>query len=526
MKSLINLRLLLLFSGSMLFTYFFWHETFGVNVLLFSLFIISSTFLLFREEVKDKKTILLLCTHLMAAILVVFHNSFVSKLSWWISLFISIAFVHQKQLRSVLYAIPTILHNYIKMPIAVKQQLISTKTDNRFLFNFFRYAILSILPFIIVLIFYFIYLKADPAFSDFNAKYWKIIGDKLAYWFENFSFAQVFFTMLGFILLAGLLINAGIKRYAEKESSFKEVLFRKRNLIKRQATAENQFAYIPLDTSNIPMLGLKNENLSAFILLLMINALLLVVNLIDIKWIWFQFEYQNDLNLSHYVHVGTYLLILSILLSMIIMFYFFRGNQNFFDAKNKKLKLLSYAWIAQNAVMVISVIIRNYHYIHYCGLAYKRIGVFVFLALTLVGLITLWIKIQKKKTVYQVLKVNSWIAYGMLFFLSLVNWDMVIAKHNTSHPYPQNMDEYFLLSLSDKTLPTLDQHKEFLNRPLDKEFIDDHSSIWNRETTYENYNQYYQERVSNFIARKELTTWLSWSYAEDKAYKYFKKNNL
>ena len=52
---------------------------------------------------------------------------------------------------------------------------------------------------------------------------------------------------------------------------------------------------------------------------------------------------------------------------------------NFYQ-KNKWLRYGAYAWLFQNAVLVVSVLFRDYYYIAHMGLAYKRIGVLVFFA--------------------------------------------------------------------------------------------------------------------------------------------------
>ena len=106
-----------------------------------------------------------------------------------------------------------------------------------------------------------------------------------------------------------------------------------------------------------------------------------------------------------FVHEGTWLLVFSVFLSAAIALFFFKGNLNYFS-KNKWLKRLTIVWIAQNLVMVISVMLRNYWYITYFGLAYKRIAVLFFLLLTMIGLITIIIKILNKKSSYYLWRVT------------------------------------------------------------------------------------------------------------------------
>ena len=115
----------------------------------------------------------------------------------------------------------------------------------------------------------------------------------------------------------------------------------------------------------------------ALIVFTLLNLLLLVVNVLDINWIWFDFEVPLEFSLKQFVHEGTYLLIFSILLSMMLVLYFFRSSLNFYP-KKKALVVLGKIWIIQNMVLAFSVFIRNYHYIDYHGLAGKRIGVIAF----------------------------------------------------------------------------------------------------------------------------------------------------
>jgi hypothetical protein len=119
------------------------------------------------------------------------------------------------------------------------------------------------------------------------------------------------------------------------------------------------------------------------IFVFMMNALLVLLNIIDIQFTWIGFDPAQVDNLAYYVHNGTYLLIFSIVMSMLLLLYFFRGNQNFYT-KNRFLKFGAYFWIVQNAFMALSVGLRNLYYIeYYYALSYKRIGVMIISILTI-----------------------------------------------------------------------------------------------------------------------------------------------
>ena len=159
------------------------------------------------------------------------------------------------------------------------------------------------------------------------------------------------------------------------------------------------------------VMALRNENTTGIISLVLLNLLLLFINCIDMVYVWFGFQYKNAGNLADYVHEGTGMLIFSIVLAMVVLLFFFRGNLNFYK-KNKWLRWGSYVWLLQNMVLVISVLLRDYYYILHDGLAYKRIGVLVFLVLVLFGLVTIFIKIRQIKTSYYLLRVNAWFCYN------------------------------------------------------------------------------------------------------------------
>eukprot|EP01026_Neomeris_dumetosa_P012764 TRINITY_DN14440_c0_g1_i1.p1 TRINITY_DN14440_c0_g1~~TRINITY_DN14440_c0_g1_i1.p1 ORF type:complete len:201 (+),score=-15.52 TRINITY_DN14440_c0_g1_i1:85-687(+) len=143
-------------------------------------------------------------------------------------------------------------------------------------------------------------------------------------------------------------------------------------------------------------IALKNQFKLSIITLTLLNALICIVNLTDLIYVWFSQRVLTAAELSMYVHEGTNLLIIAILIAAGVVLVIFRKNLNFYPT-NEGLKKLAYIWIGQNIFMVFSVAIRNLQYLSNYGLTYKRIGVFVFLLMVLIGLVTLFLKIRYKK---------------------------------------------------------------------------------------------------------------------------------
>src|SRR5512146_956245 len=86
----------------------------------------------------------------------------------------------------------------------------------------------------------------------------------------------------------------------------------------------------------------------------------------------------------------------------------------------------------------------------------------IFLLLTFIGLITMFIKIYEKKTVFWLVKINSWAVFVVMILIGSVNWDENIAKFNLQNPDKSQIDVPYLFSLSDAVLPVLDGHKDLL----------------------------------------------------------------
>jgi len=289
-------------------------------------------------------------------------------------------------------------------------------------------------------------------------------------------------------------------------------------LAQQDAGANEQFMrHAKKNKRYFRLTALKSEYKAGAFLLLVLNALILIANTLDIYWVWFNFEWVGQ-TLKQFVHEGTYLLILSILISIALVLYFFRGNLNFYK-RNKFLKLLSYIWLGQNAVLAISVMIRNYWYIEYFALAYKRIGVLIFLALTVYGLYTVLIKIRDKKSAFYLFRTNAIAVFVALVLTSAVPWDSLIAQFNFAHANQSYLHLEYLSKFSDKTLPALDR-SAFEMTPIET-FQKETFDIDHEDMTYGAYRIKINTRTASFKEKWEAKNILSWNLPEYLAYKSF-----
>jgi hypothetical protein len=155
------------------------------------------------------------------------------------------------------------------------------------------------------------------------------------------------------------------------------------------------------------------------------------------------------------------------------------------------------------------------------GLAYKRIGVLVFLLMVLMGLITVFIKIHHKKTAYYLWRVNGWFAIVLLVGGSCVHWDETIARYNLAHKDTIPVDVRFLLTLSDKTLPLLEKNQDVLVK--EKALI--YNAYDRNDISYYGVTpeQLFEIRKKDFFTKQQTYSWLSWNVSDAYVKKHLSK---
>jgi hypothetical protein len=254
-----------------------------------------------------------------------------------------------------------------------------------------------------------------------------------------------------------------------------------------------------------------------------LNVLLLIANVLDIKYVWTGFQFDGQY-LKQFVHEGTYMLLLSILLGAAIVLYHFRGDLNF-HRRNRVVKWLSYAWLAQNMMLALSVGMRNYWYIHYYALAYKRIGVAFFLLALCIGLVLVMIKVRRGRTAHYLLRTNTVAVYCVAVMMALFNWDGIIARYNMAQAGRAFVHLDFLATLSDKALPGL------VWSPVELERIAAFNATLiggaerysrNLYMTPEAYRERIQQRVRDFLKEYPQRSWKEWNRADAKVYEALK----
>ncbi len=509
------LQPVLVVSGAILFNFFFWQQKWGVNCLLFDAFILCSVFYLYPKEYLKGNIKWLLAGHIIAATALIIHNTIISKLAFSFTSILLIVFTQYRH-ASIWYAAGSIGMNYIfviphfftniKGLRYLRGNTLVIKKILRFI----------VIPLLLLFIFFALYSSSNVIFNSVVTDISKSIRHFFNTFFKWFSWGRFCFIITGLFITGGLLLKSKIAYFSDQDMAKPVYLIRKKgNLAAWKKTSWFQLLTLIMGRFANGNLALKNENLTGIMSLVLLNILLLIINCIDVIYVWFGFKYKDDINLSKYVHEGTGILIFSIIVAIVLLLFFFRRNLNFYKA-NKVLKWGAYAWLFQNMVLVISVFMRDYYYILNMGLAYKRIGVLFFLMMVLFGLITIYIKIHQLKTNYFLVKINAWFALVLLVTASCIHWDETIASYNLARKNSIPLDIEFLLSLSDKTLPVLDANQDIFNK---QGIVTGEGELLYRHNISP--KEFFEQRKQNFINEQTTYNWLSWNYADEEVKKYF-----
>lgn len=452
---------LLLPLGVVLFDWLFWAEKTGVNLLVYNvLVVVVQVAVLPRRAAARRAGLFWLAVagSLFGGAMAAVYGSGAAALASAVSLLLVVGYANQPHLRLLAFALLTAAYGAVQAGAAVPRAWQGRLVGGEQVRRGWYYGRLLLGPLAVLALFHGLFAVANPRYADLSGRALAAVGDWLARLWPDWSVGHVLFLGLGYWLAAGALVAVPVYYFADRESRLGEFVRRQRDRVASLGVRRPDFR-----RRNFQVLDLRKEWLMAAAVLGLVNALLLVVNAIDINWLWFGFEPAPGFDLAQFVHEGTYVLIFSILLAMAIVLWFFRRNLNFYGPGLPWLRAGATAWVLQNAVLAVSVGLRNYYYIAHRGLAYKRIGVCFFLALTLFGLATMLLKIWQRRSVYALVRLNALAAYAVLLVLAAGNWEVWMARYNLQRRF-QTVDIGFLLDLPGRALPELVARRALLPR--------------------------------------------------------------
>lgn len=492
------LKKITLLLGGTFFYYLFWDRSFGLNILIFSVLIITANALLSQRADYSPRVIVLLILTLATGTSFVYHGSALALTMHCISLLAFSCLLKFDKLRTPTLALVAWFENIANLIESSKNAANPNRAKPKPNSRAKRLLSILILPLLITVVFIIFYANGNQVFGTISSSIINSILKGIENFFEQISFTGILFFLLGIAVTAVLVLHTKKNQTADWASTFSF------NLRSKSPASDTQ------------SMTLKDQYQRALVTFVSINVLIALVNLIDFTTVWFDFEVTKGDSLKQVVHNGTYVLITSILFAISVILYFFKGELNNYR-QGKWLKRLAIVWIGQNIILVISVGFKTFHYINFHGLAYKRIGVLIFLVIMVATLLSLFIKINRKKSLFFVFHFNSWAATIILVLCTIPDWSSVMVSVNLNHWNKGQIDTDFYFDLSPNVYPLLLE-----NLPEIEAQIEQHSHNpvkWTRIKSSYGMKQVLRSRIQAFLLDESNDHWQSWQFKRHAAYK-------
>jgi hypothetical protein len=453
---------LLILVCSLIFTLLFYNEAVGVNLAMFGLVLVGIICYFFQDRFTSRTHLFLVVTSILSCIAFAWFGDFVSFLALVLSI-VFLQFRTQEAKLKIIQVLPLIFINGITS--LGRMLMFSQWLPKRELKSNFAKMLIAnfIIPTVFVVMFFTIYAFGSVHFSALFTDY----------------YLDVDFFQLILIALLGFYISFSFWNYWIPEICY-DINPKLDNDFSNESRVSNQLTFSFLD--------IDFERRSGEITLFLLNCLLLVF-IVTYNYEQF-FEIGEKSKLSAATHERVNVVIFSIIMAVGVILFYFKGGFNF-DEKAKNLKRVSKIWILLNGILICSTIIKNSEYVSHFGLTYKRLGVYAFLFLAIIGLFFTFLKIAKQKTNGYIVNQMIWYFYGTILLCSFVNWGNWITNYNIA--VNKGVEPEFLKTLNfneqyrqhcfpDSSMPSIndfdrvgnleyEQSKPFLSKALYYEFV-------------------------------------------------------
>ncbi len=448
--------------GALAFSLLFYSKSFGLNVFLISIIVLVFLSTLYRERPFPRVYAL---SYLLTAAMVFIAPTGFQLFVHFVALLVLVgksmtskSSLHIAGFAGLINLFTGMLVHWVEQQNLPKE---ARKNISPQLLNYLKGGTISLL---LLVFFTVLYQNANPVFGQL------IAGIDLSF----ISVPWLFFTGAGYLLFLNILRP-----------------FHPKELMDFDAARGNALVPPSEPFSRIDLYKLEREHTLGSMVFAALNLLLILFLITDMIYL-LNPDITSNADYSNSVHQGVYALMFSIVVAIAIILYFFRGDLNFYH-NNKRLKALSYSWIALNLVLVVFTFYKNWAYVEALGLTYKRIGVFVYLLLTLTGLATAYIKVSQLKNFTYLLRTHMALLFLFLVVSSTVPWDRAITWYNLGHI--RHPDIAYLLDLGDGNLQQLHEYAH----------TKDNTLIWEQERTI-------NDRYREFLEAQAEKTWQEYTF--------------
>lgn len=483
-----KLKIVLLSIVTISFNILFYEQGIGLNVLVFHLISITTMISLSKVKLTNKNIILLLTTSTISAVSCFYYGDAGSLIIYNLNLIPLTAIILNPNLSIFTTVIAGVSSLSISLIYSLSKEQPKDQTeDEKKKTDLF----LLIVTIPIILLFIIIYAFSNPVV----ASYIKQIN-------LNFiSLKWIMFTLLSSYVLFGLIYGYSLKSLNKWDKN------QAINYNSNQSNSASLFKSIDIIKSGI-------------ILFSALNVILLLVNLTDVIHFSSSNLQETDTTLSSTLHQSIGTLIFSIILAVTLVLIYY-NKAVALNKKNKWFKYLVIVWIIQNIVLITLCFYKNFAYVDAYGLTLKRLGVYVYLSIAIIGLSITYLKVKNNKTNWYLITRMTTGLLVSLSIVSIINWEKIVIEHNVNQHLitygKKPIDWYYLSSLSNRSTPHLLEARE---KTIGNDF-----TKWNnnpRNWSYNN-NDYYQNEKINlktmyYIKTKTKQTWQEYKLSDNKGW--------
>ncbi|WP_433833541.1 DUF4153 domain-containing protein [Flavobacterium anhuiense] len=385
------------------FLLLFYNESVGINISIFGVVLTLLISYFFQEKFVDRSHLVLVMTSILSCFAFAWYGDAASFFALALSI-LFLQFKTQDGELKMIQVFPLIALNgftSVGRIFMFHQWLPERKIHNDFAKKLVAFVLI---PIIFLGLFFIVYSFGSDHFSSLFTDYEldidvpQLIGISILGFYISFSFWNYW------------VPDACYEYNPKLNNDFSNI---------SEVENESTFSFLDLDF----------ERKSGVITLFLLNIMLLVF-IATYNYEQF-FEVVEKTNLSADTHERVNAVIFSILMAVGVIMFYFKGGFNF-DKQASSLKTLAKVWLGLNVVLIVSAIIKNSEYVSYFGLTYKRLGVYAFLILAIIGLIVSFQKINKQKTNAFLFNQMLWYFYGTILLCSYVNWGNLITNYNIS----------------------------------------------------------------------------------------------
>jgi len=425
----------IILASSLIFTLLFYNESVGVNLAIFGLLLTCLISYSFQDRSVDRSHLVLVITSVLSCLAFAWYGDAASFFAMAMSV-LFLQFKTQDSQLKVIQIFPLVFLNAfatLGRVFMFSQWLPERKIHNNFAKKLVAYFVI---PAIFLVVFFAAYSFGSAHFSSLLTDYTL-----------DLDIVQVILIgILGFYISFSFW-NYWVPEICYEKNEMLNNDFSNVNEIKNQ----NTFSFLDLDF----------ERKSGEITLFLLNFMLLIFIVTYNYEQFFEVVTAQASKLSSDTHERVNAVIFSIIMAVGVILFYFKGGFNF-DKKATNLKKLAQIWIVLNGFLIVSTIIKNSEYVFFFGLTYKRLGVYAFLILAIIGLVFTFLKIRRQKTNAYLVNQMVWYFYGTILLCSFVNWGNLITNYNIS--VNKGVEPRFLSSLNfnDET-----RREYFLKNDLD-----------------------------------------------------------